>query len=146
RRPAARQRHYGPVGVWCPRPFGVRRCIGVVRRRLVAGAAAERVAQTDEDHDREHQEQQCINVEGFTHAFALPLPGFMDWARDRCGLSRRYIGARLELCQREPLVRAGIPPRATSTQLKALPGPKTTLNASRASSGLAAIVMRARHA
>src|SRR5262249_38648326 len=61
-------------------------------------------------------------------------------------LSRRDIGAPvLEVCQREPLVRAGVPARATSTQLKALPGPKPTLNAFSAHSGLAVSVMRIRH-
>jgi hypothetical protein len=78
---AARQRHHRLVGFRAG-SLGLGRGVGIVRRPLVARAAAEHVAQPDENHDREHQKQKSIDIESFTHA--LPPPAPIDCPRS-CG-------------------------------------------------------------
>ena len=72
RGPAARQRHHGLVGLWRARPLLIRRRKWIERRTLVARAPAKHIPQPDEDHDREHQKQQSIDIEGFTHPCRHP--------------------------------------------------------------------------
>ena len=64
---AARQRHHGLVGLWRAGALLVRGRVRVERRALIARAPAQHIAQPDEDHDRQHQKQQSIDIEGFTH-------------------------------------------------------------------------------
>ena len=71
-RAAARQGHHRLIGLWRLRPLLIRRRIRVERLALVAGAPAEHVAQPDEDHHGQHQKQQSIDIEGFTHPYRHP--------------------------------------------------------------------------
>ena len=69
---AARQRHDGLVRLGRPGPLLIRRRIGVEGLTLVARAPPKHIPQPNEDDDCEHQEQQRINVEGFTHPYRHP--------------------------------------------------------------------------
>ena len=72
RRPAARQRHHGLVGLRRLRPLLIRRRVRIKGLALIARAPAKHIAQADENYDRQHQKQQSINIEGFTHPYRHP--------------------------------------------------------------------------
>ena len=72
RRAAARQRHHRLVGLRRAGPLLIRRRIRIEGLALVAGAPAEHIAQPDEDHHGQHQKQQSIDIEGFTHPCRHP--------------------------------------------------------------------------
>ena len=85
-RALARQRHH-VLRRLLRRILGARRGIRVERRPLVAGAAAQHVAQLEEDHDRRDQEENRAEVEKF-HDPAQPIrkAGLFRQAMQRHGV------------------------------------------------------------
>ena len=62
----------GSLVFGAPGPLLIRRRIRVEGLTLVARAPAKHIAQPDEDDDCEHQKQQSIDIEGFTHPYRHP--------------------------------------------------------------------------